>query len=158
MEKAYCYEAAACFDDALSTLERIRLYQLSGADRQAVLLAKARCCYALGDWAPALSHLEESGQASLYPAWYAVLLSYDGQYEEAEAVALRCCSLAGAGQSANMAENLDSVPAAAGSALPRRARPRGGLDARQCRFRRPYPLAMHGRLLDYRPSRRRPAA
>jgi len=91
-EKAACYEAEACFSEALSTLERIRLYQISAADRQEVLLAKARCSFAAGDPSPALGHLEESGQAGNYPAWYAVLLAYAGRYEDAEHQALYCSS------------------------------------------------------------------
>ena len=95
-EKAACYEEAGRYGEALSTLERIRLYQLSGTDRQTILLAKARCCYALGDWAPALGHLEESGQAEDHPALYAVLLAHNGRYGESEQQALQGCSDAAA--------------------------------------------------------------
>ena len=91
-EKATLYEAAGQYADALATLERIRLYQLSVQERRAVLLAKARCSHALEDWAPALGYLEESGAAGDLPSWYAVLLAYNGRYAEAETAALRCCS------------------------------------------------------------------
>lgn len=102
-EKAALYEAAGQYADALATLERIRLYQLSGEERRSVLLAKARCCYSLEDWASALGYLEESGVAGDLPFWYAVLLAYNGRYAEAETAALRCCSA----DSASVAEGTE---------------------------------------------------
>ena len=75
-------------EEALATLERIKLYMLDGGQRQEVLRSKAAYALAAGQ-ATALSLLEESGTAWDDPAQYAVLLASAGRYDEARTAALR---------------------------------------------------------------------
>ena len=76
-------------EEALATLERIKLYMLDDSQRQEVLRGKARYALAAGQQATALSLLEESGSAWDNPAQYAILLAEAGRYDEARAAALR---------------------------------------------------------------------
>ena len=86
--KAACYEEASCFEDALRTLDRIRLYLLSPEEQSEVLLSKARCCINTGDAGAALGYLEESGRADDYPDIYSVLLASSWRFSESREKAL----------------------------------------------------------------------
>lgn len=90
LAKAACLGEAGQPEEALETLERIRLYLLEGPQRQEVLLAKAGYAEAAGAYDTALSLLEESGTAAQVPARYAVLLARAGRYDDARAAALHC--------------------------------------------------------------------
>lgn len=87
--KAECYAEASCYEDALRTLDRIRLYLLSPEVISEVLLFKARCCKETGDSGAALGYLEESGRVSEYPSLYSVLLASSWRFSEAKEWALR---------------------------------------------------------------------
>ena len=87
--KAECYAEASCYEDALRTLDRIRLYLLSPEDISEVLLFKARCCKETGDAGAALGYLEESGLAGDYPSLYSVLLASSWRLSESKEWALR---------------------------------------------------------------------
>ena len=76
-------------EEALATLERIKLYMLDEPMRREVLRSKAAYALAAGQEATALSLLEESGTAWDDPAQYAVLLASAGRYDEARTAALR---------------------------------------------------------------------
>jgi len=87
--KAECYAEASCYEDALRTLDRIRLYLLSPEDISEVLLFKARCCKETGDAGAALGYLEESGLAGDYPSLYSVLLASSWRLSESREWALK---------------------------------------------------------------------
>lgn len=88
--KARCYADAGLYSDALSTLERIRLYLLPPEETSEVLFFKALCCRQTGDIGAALSYLEESGQASDHPGLYSVLLAGSWRLSESKEWALKC--------------------------------------------------------------------
>lgn len=90
LDKAACYAEDGAPEEALATLERIKLYLLEDGERREVLRRKARYALAAGQEATALSLLEESGSAWEDPAAYAVLLAGAGRYDEAREAALRC--------------------------------------------------------------------
>ena len=77
-------------EEALATLERIKLYLLDEPQRRDVLHDKATYALAAGQEATALSLLEESETAGDHPAQYAFLLASTGRYDEAREAALRC--------------------------------------------------------------------
>lgn len=87
--KAECYAEASCYEDALRTLDRIRLYLLSPEDLSEALLFKARCCKEIGDAGAALGYLEESGLAGDYPSLYSVLLASSWRLSESREWALK---------------------------------------------------------------------
>ena len=88
--KADCYAEAGLPEEALATLERIKLYLLDEPQRREVLRSKAAYALAAGQETTALSLLEESGTAGEDPAQYAVLLASSGRYDEARKAALQC--------------------------------------------------------------------
>ena len=88
--KARCLYMASMPEDALKTLDRIRLYMLDEGTASEVLLLKSECCRATGDRAAELSYLEESGKASEYPERLAVLLAGARRYQEALELSLAC--------------------------------------------------------------------
>ena len=90
--KAACYARAGLYEEAVSTLERIRMYLLDPSRTAGVLADKARYSLAAGDAAAALGYLEESGTTDADPALYAVLLARAGRWTEAQETALRCCT------------------------------------------------------------------
>jgi TM2 domain-containing membrane protein YozV len=90
LEKARCYEEASMPEEALRTLERIRLYLLDPGEVPEILVFKSRCSKETGDWGAALGFLEESGLANEYPSVYAVLLAASWRFSEAEEQALKC--------------------------------------------------------------------
>lgn len=90
LSKARCYSDAGLYGEALSTLDRIRLYLLSPAEASEVLYSKALCCMETGDSGAALSYLEESGQASAHPGLYSLLLAGSWRFSESEEWALKC--------------------------------------------------------------------
>lgn len=77
-------------EEALATLERIKLYLLDEPQRREVLRSKAAYALAAGQKTTALSLLEESGTTGENPAQYAVLLASAGRYDEARKAALLC--------------------------------------------------------------------
>ena len=89
-EKASCYSEALMPEEALRTLDRIRLYLLEPEAISEILLLKSRYSRESGDYGAALGFLEESGRASVYPSDYAVLLASSWRLSEAEEQALAC--------------------------------------------------------------------
>lgn len=87
--KAGCYAEAGLFEDAVATLERIRMYLLEADDVSEILLLKARYSHLAGDDGTALGYLEESGKAESEPGLYAVLLAGSWRLSEAREWALR---------------------------------------------------------------------
>lgn len=90
--KASCYAEASMYDEALRTLERIRMYLLKPDQISEVLLFKSRCSREVGDMGAALGYFEESGRAGDYPGMYSVLLASAGRFAESEEWALKCVS------------------------------------------------------------------
>ena len=77
-------------EEALRSLERIRLYLLEPENVAEVLVSKSRCSMETGDYGAALGFLEESGMANEYPSVYAVLLAASWRFSEAKEQALKC--------------------------------------------------------------------
>lgn len=92
MSKAECYFEASLYQDALRTLERIRMYLLEPETASEVLLFKARCAKETGDFGAALGFLEESGLAEGYPDLYSVLLASSWRFDESREQAMRLAS------------------------------------------------------------------
>ena len=75
-------------EEALRTLDRIRLYLLEPEAISEILLLKSRYSRESGDYGAALGFLEESGLACEYPSDYSVLLASSWRLSEAEEQAL----------------------------------------------------------------------
>ena len=90
IEKAHCYEEASLPEEAVRTLDRIRLYLLEPTEVQKILLLKSRYSRKAGDLGAALGYLEESGLAEDHPMKYAVLLAASRRYSESKEYALLC--------------------------------------------------------------------
>ena len=90
--KAGLYAGASKFEDALRTLERIRMYLLSPGKASEVLLLKSLYSKELGDYGAALGYLEESGLEKDYPALYSILLASSRRFPEAREQALKAVS------------------------------------------------------------------
>lgn len=92
VSKAACLARAEAFDDALRTLDRIRMYLLSPEKASEILSLKALYAKEIGDYRAALGFLEESGLAGDQPALYSVLLAFSRRFQEAREQALRAVS------------------------------------------------------------------
>ena len=63
-EKAYCYRQCGRYDDAMSTLGRISMYQLAPERVDDVLYEKELCSYLSGDFEGAASYMDEAAASS----------------------------------------------------------------------------------------------
>ena len=90
--KAGLYAEALMFEDAMRTLDRIRMYLLSPDKASGVLLRKSLYSKESGDYGAALGYLEESGLEHDTPALYSVLLASSRRFSEAREQALRAVS------------------------------------------------------------------
>lgn len=66
LAKASCYESAGCAEDALATLQRLRMFALSSGQRDSVVFVKARLSYEIEDYDSAMSYLQELGEEVEY--------------------------------------------------------------------------------------------
>lgn len=89
IKKADCYYQAAMPDEALRTLERVKMYFLDPEAASDVLVHKSCYSEAAGDFGAALGYLEESGKAEEFPEMYAVLLASAWRISESREQALR---------------------------------------------------------------------
>ena len=63
-EKAYCYRQCGRYDEAMSTLGRISMYQLAPERVDDVLYEKELCSYLSGDFEGAASYMDEAAASS----------------------------------------------------------------------------------------------
>lgn len=82
LEKAECYKQAGLYAEALSTLERVRLYLVNFDERTGIVLQKSLCAFLAGDYDASISYLEEVGidcsyeQPRLKKDWLAMALTF----------------------------------------------------------------------------------
>ena len=95
IKKADCYYQASMPDEALRTLERVKMYFLDPEAASDVLVLKSRYSEAAGDFGAALGFLEESGKAEESPEMYAVLLASAWRLAESREQALRLATSEG---------------------------------------------------------------
>lgn len=93
MGKAQCYKALGRYADASSTLARIWMFALTPEERQEVLFQQELCWFLGGEFEQAASLVEETGDYSQDALLlHALVLAYDGRYDESEIYAARCVS------------------------------------------------------------------
>lgn len=90
VEKAFCYKQCGRFQDAVSTLGRVRMYMLEPADQAKVLYERELCCYLAGDAAAAAAYIDEADAAGVTPdvprlVLDAVVLGECGRWDESQA-------------------------------------------------------------------------
>lgn len=92
VSKAACLSGAGLYDEAIRTLDRIRMYLLSPEKASEILYLKSLYSKEVGDYGAALGFLEESGLAGDNPAFYSVLLAASGRFPESHDQALKAIS------------------------------------------------------------------
>lgn len=88
--KAGCYKQLGRYGDAAATLDRIRLYALSDAERRDILYQKELCHFLSGNFPTAASlvaDLPATGRDTLL--LHALVLCYAGRYAESEEMAAK---------------------------------------------------------------------
>lgn len=98
VEKAFCYKQCRRFNDAVSTLSRVRMYQLTPEMQSEVMYEKELCSYLAGDFEAAAAYMEEagaSGTASESLPWVllnALVTGECGRWDESRAYAEKLVS------------------------------------------------------------------
>lgn len=93
LEKADCYSQLGRYEDASSTLERVRMFALTDEERAAVQYKQELMYYMAGNFVSAAALVSEVEPVNQDIALlHALVLAYAGRYDESEIMAARCLS------------------------------------------------------------------